>query len=155
MKSLVFTVLSLGCGAVMAQPAAFTAHYVTDNVFQIDGTDRYVLTRSCDVRPESRLVKAERVKNGKALRFETGSTCPIAKELVRTTPPVGRLASKISHNYDGVFTVWKKRLYAISTTQTLLTMMADGALIVDADKSVRIDFDGTIIPVSLVLTEAP
>lgn len=156
MKS--FVSFALACvlaygGTCAAQSVDLRVRTVTDDVFEVVGTDGYLMTRTCDVRVDAP-IGASVLENGRDIRFESGQTCRLTKRLKKFTPPVGRHPSKITQNYDGVYTFWKLKLYAISLTQSLLTMGADGALIVHADGKLEIDFDGVIVPASLVLKEA-
>ena len=157
MKS--FVSFALACvlaygGTCSAQSVDLRVRTVTDDVFEIVGTDAYLMTRTCEVFVEEP-IGATLSENGRDIRFESGKTCRLVKRLKKVTPPVGRHLSKITQNFDGLYTFWKLKLYAISLTQSLLTMGADGALVVHADGKIEIDFDGLMVPASLVLEEAP
>lgn len=141
-------------GTCAAQSFDMRVRTITDDVFAVQNADLYLMTRACDVRTDTP-IGARLSNNQRELLFESGKTCRLHKRLTRFTPSVGRHPSKISHNYDGVYTFWSLKWYAISTTQTVLTMGADGALVVNPDLTIVIDYDGLILPVSLVLKQAP
>ncbi len=140
--------------ALLLIPAAACAEQVllsdvAEDLYRIGTTDRYVLTRSCNIDGES--LKAELTHE--TVRFASRS-CEVAALLTPWQPAPGTYRAKLSQNYNTVYRVWTGPLkgWILTEPNLALTMIDDGEVrVAPAPERSRVLFDGLETPVLLFL----
>ena len=130
-----------------AEPVQLTD--VADDLYRVSGSDRYVLTRSCNIDGEN--LKAD--LSEKSVQFENRS-CEVVAHLTPWQPKEGVYRAKLSQNYSSVYRVWTGPLkgWILTEPNLALTMMDDGEVrVAPAGKASRVLFDGLDSAVILFL----
>ncbi|HBC69048.1 MAG TPA: hypothetical protein DCZ56_01690 [Sutterella sp.] len=134
---------------VLASAESVQLTDVADDLYRVGNSNRYVLTRSCNIDGEN--LKAD--LSEKSVRFDKRS-CEVVALLSPWEPEEGIYRAKLSQNYSSVYRVWTGPLkgWILTEPNLALTMMDDGEVrVAPSGKTSRVLFDGLESAVILFL----